>query len=98
MKIDRDRIIDTLKTCSEHDECYNCSVYKTELKGEVAPCAVFHAKDIYDLLIHYKTLAENNMDEFVKRLKEKADYYYAYVLVEDIEKIAEDMKNDRANS
>lgn len=42
-----------------------------------------------------KTDREKIIDEFVKRLKEKADYYYAYVLVEDIEKIAEDMKNDR---
>ena len=42
-----------------------------------------------------KTEREKIIDEFVKRLKKKADYYYVYVLVEDIEKIAEDMKNDR---
>ena len=91
--IDNNKILETLKICSECSDCLDCPLYATE--GEGAACAAFSAKDIYNLLVYYNNLSENNIDEFVKRLKEKADYYYAYVLVEDIEKIAEDMKNDR---
>ena len=94
----REKVFNALVNCTSlhtSTTCLNCPY-------AIRPNEVIHYGDVRctgallrDALIALTNDKNSVIDDLVSRLKEKADYYYAYVLVEDIEKIAEDMKNDR---
>ena len=94
----RREVINALVRCTGLHTSTTCLDCPCAAKpGEVVHYGDVSCKDalLRDALIALTNDKNSVIDDFVARCKEKADYYYAYVLVEDIEKIAEDMKNDR---
>lgn len=94
----REKVFNALVNCTSlhtSTTCFNCpyAIRPNEVVdyGDVSCTGAL----LRDALITLTNDKNSVIDDFVARCKEKANYYYDYILVEDIEKIAEDMKNDR---